>query len=313
MEIIRGIHNLSQQKNGCVATIGNFDGVHRGHQYILAQLIQKSKIYQAPTMVILFEPQPQEFFRQQSAPARLTRFRDKAEIIAVAGIDKLLVIHFTPTFSQLSAEDFVQHILIQQLAIHYLQVGDDFQFGQHRMGNFQTLKASGEKFSFVVESTPTFSLEGERVSSTRIRLALEAGKMELTQLLLNRPYWMSGHIQHGAKRGRTIGFPTANIPLHRNTPAVSGVFAVKLWGKALADCPKIGMKGIANIGYRPTIDGKKALLEVHLFDFDGDLYGKLVHVDFLHKIRDEMKFDSFELLKEQIIDDVLKAKTFFTS
>ena len=330
MEIIRGLHNLSQQKDGCVATIGNFDGVHSGHQHILAQLSEKARASQLPSIVITFEPQPQEFFVPQRSPARLTRFRDKVEVIADCCIDKLLVIHFKKSFCQLSADDFVKKILVDKLGVKYLQVGDDFQFGKDRGGNFNTLLESGREFGFEVENTPTFSIDNERVSSTRIRQALEAGDMELTQLLLKRPYWMSGHVQHGAKRGRTIGFPTANVPLHRETPAVSGVFAVRLWGRDLGVCKntiaqisenqgygkdsgqkKQGINGIANIGYRPTVDGKKALLEVHLFDFDGDLYGKLVHVDFLHKIRDEMKFDSFEILKEQILKDVVEAKTFF--
>jgi riboflavin kinase/FMN adenylyltransferase len=330
MEIIRGLHNLSQQKDGCVATIGNFDGVHSGHQHILAQLSEKARASQLPSIVITFEPQPQEFFVPQRSPARLTRFRDKAEVIADCGIDKLLVIHFKKSFCQLSADDFVKKILVDKLAVKYLQVGDDFQFGKDRGGNFNTLLESGREFGFEVENTPTFSIDNERVSSTRIRQALEAGDMELTQLLLKRPYWMSGHVQHGAKRGRTIGFPTANVPLHRETPAVSGVFAVRLWGNDLgmykesivrestelgsgndSGQKKQGINGIANIGYRPTVDGKKGLLEVHLFDYDGDLYGKLVHVDFLHKIRDEIKFDSFEILKEQILKDVVEAKTFF--
>ncbi len=318
MEIIRGLHNLSRQKQGCVATIGNFDGVHRGHQHILAQLSEKARASQLPSLLITFEPQPQEFIVPEGSPARLTRFRDKAEVIADCGIDKLLVIHFKLSFCQLSADDFVRKVLVDKLRVQYLQVGDDFQFGKDRAGNFNTLQLSGQEFGFEVENTPTFSIDNERVSSTRIRKALEAGDMELTQSLLKRPYWMSGHVQHGAKRGRTIGFPTANVPLHRETPAVSGVFAVRLWGRDLNICKdsvvpsdKSGVNGIANIGYRPTVDGKKGLLEVHLFDFEGDLYGKLVHVDFLHKIREEIKFDSFELLKEQILNDVVAAKHYF--
>lgn len=326
MEIIRGLHNLTPLKDGCIATIGNFDGVHSGHQHILAQLKNKASEYQLPSVVITFEPQPREFFVPQDSPARLTRFRDKAEVITDCGIDKLLVIHFNQSFSQLSADDFVQQILVAKLGIKYLQVGDDFQFGQGRTGNFESLLESGRQMGFEVERTPTFAVDNQRVSSTRIREALESGNMELTRALLKRPYWMSGHIQHGDKRGRTIGFPTANVPLHRETPAVSGVFAVRLWGRELGVCKNLldsdidfhqgsegkqGINGIANIGYRPTVDGKKGLLEVHLFDYEGDLYGKLVHVDFLHKIRDEMKFDSFEILKEQILKDVVEAKEYF--
>lgn len=341
MEIIRGLHNLNRLKpddtaqgcniaQGCVATIGNFDGVHSGHQHILACLQEQARAFALPSLVITFEPQPQEFFAPhlstQSAPARLTRFRDKAEVIADCGIDKLLVIHFNQAFAQISADDFVKKILVEQLGVKYLQVGDDFQFGKGRTGNFEFLVKSGRQLGFEVENIPTYEMLGERVSSTRIRKALEAGDMELTRILLNRPYWMSGHIQHGDKRGRTIGFPTANIPLHRETPAVSGVFAVRLWGHELGVCKTIldgkhiagkagqqGINGIANIGYRPTVDGKKGLLEVHLFDFKGDLYGKLVHVDFLHKIREEKIFDSFELLKQQILNDVVAAKNYFAS
>lgn len=328
MEIIRGLHNLSRQKEACVATIGNFDGVHGGHQHILEQLNEKARACRLPSVVITFEPQPQEFFAPRSAPARLTRFRDKAEVIADCAIDKLLVIHFNRAFSQLHADDFVQQILVDKLGIKYLQVGDDFQFGKGRSGNFASLTESGKQFGFEVESTPTIALDNERVSSTRIRHALEAGDMELTRTLLKRPYWMSGHVQHGDKRGRTIGFPTANVPLHRETPAVSGVFAVRLWGRDMGVCKEIidkagdeaynrskerqGVNGVANIGYRPTVDGKKGLLEVHLFDFNSDLYGKLVHVDFLHKIRDEIKFDSFAILKEQILKDVVEAKNYFS-
>lgn len=318
MEIIRGLHNLKIQQSGCVASIGNFDGVHCGHQHVLRQLVDKAQRYQLPSVVITFEPQPHEFFAPQLAPARLTRFRDKAEVIADFGVDKLLVIRFNQSFSQLSADDFVQQILLDKLAIRDLQVGDDFQFGKGRSGNFETLTAYGQQAGFSVEKTGTYCFHNERVSSTRIRKALETGDLELTTRLLNRPYWMSGHIQHGDQRGRTIGFPTANVPLHRETPAVSGVFAVRLWGRDLGTCKntlnmndKQGINGIANIGYRPTVDGTKGLLEVHLFDFEADLYGKLVHVDFLHKLREEKKFDSFELLKEQILMDVIDAKKYF--
>lgn len=326
MEIICGLHNLTSFKRGCVATIGNFDGVHSGHQHILTQLQEKARVFNLPSLVITFEPQPQEFFAPEQSPARLTRFRDKAELIADCGIDRLLVIHFNHAFAQITADDFVEQILVAQLGIKYLLVGDDFQFGKDRSGNFDTLVNSGRQSGFEVENTPTFSMFGERVSSTRVRQALEAGELELTRALLKRPYWMSGHIQHGDKRGRTIGFPTANVPLHRATPAVSGVFAVRLWGQDLGLCKtlieddghkgKVGRQGInsiANIGYRPTVDGKKGLLEVHLFDFEGDLYGKLVHVDFLHKIREEMKFDSFEMLKQQILNDMVEAKNYFAS
>lgn len=319
MEIIRGLHNLREKHCGCVATIGNFDGVHIGHQHILEQLKKKAKEFQLPAVVITFEPQPMEFFRRDSHPARLTRFRDKAEVIRSSGIERLQVIRFNRAFSQLSADDFVAKFLVEQLGVKFLLVGDDFCYGKGREGNFQILSEQSRQFGFEVANTPTFEYAAERVSSTRVRQALESGDMALTTALLGRPYWMSGHIQHGHKRGRTIGFPTANVPLHRDTPAVSGVFAVRLWGRELdgsegpiqIDDKQFGINGIANIGYRPTVDGTKGLLEVHLFDFDADLYGKLVHVDFLHKIREEKKFDSFEQLKQQIQKDVQIARHYF--
>jgi len=319
MEIIRGLHNLRAKHHGCVATIGNFDGVHIGHQNILKQLKIKAEEYQLPAVVIIFEPQPMEFFRKDNHPARLTRFRDKAEVIRVRGIERLQVIRFNKTFSQLSADDFVAKFLVEKLGVKFLLVGDDFCYGKGRQGNFETLSEQSKKFGFEIANTPTFEYDAERVSSTRVRQALESGNMELTSTLLGRAYWMSGHIQHGHKRGRTIGFPTANVPLHRDTPAVSGVFAVRLWGKDLDGCEepimdensRCGINGIANIGFRPTVDGTKGLLEVHLFDYNGDLYGKLVHVDFLHKIREEQKFDSFELLKQQIQEDVKVARKYF--
>jgi len=318
MEIIRGLHNLRRFSRGCVATIGSFDGVHKGHQHLFLCLLEKSKEFGLPAVVITFEPQPQEFFNPQGSPARLTRFRDKVEVIADNGIDFLLTISFNAEFSRIPAQQFIQQILVQQLQLKYLQVGDDFVFGKDRKGNFDLLKQNGEKFGFEVEKTGTVILNNERVSSTRIRQALETGDMELAGELLGRPYWMSGHVQHGDKRGRTIGFPTANIPLHRRTPAVSGVFVIRMWGKSIGQCKdrmnnndRHGINGIANIGFRPTVDGKKGLLEVHLFDFEGDLYGKLVHIDFLRKIRSERKFESFDALKLQIEKDVIEARHFF--
>lgn len=306
MEIIRGLHNLRKKHYGCVATIGNFDGVHIGHQTILRQLLVQSKQYQLPALVISFDPQPQEFFSGKDF-VRLTRCRDKAELLQLEGINRILVIYFNQEFSQLSADDFVEKILIKRLGIKYLLVGDDFCYGKNRQGNYQHLTQKAEQCGFQLESIQTIESDSERVSSTRIRKALELGDMESVKTMLDRSYWISGHVQHGAKKGRTIGFPTANIPLHRNIPAVRGVYAVKLWKKK----QNLAFNGVANIGFRPTVGGNKALLEVHLFDFDEDLYGQLVHVNFLHKIRDEKKFDSFELLKQQISHDVEIAKAYF--
>jgi riboflavin kinase / FMN adenylyltransferase len=306
MEIIRGLHNLRDSHYGCVATIGNFDGVHIGHQFILQQLIAQSKKYNLPALVISFDPQPQEFFSGRHF-VRLSRFRDKAELLQDEGINRILVIQFNHKFSQISADDFVEKILLKQLGIKYLLVGDDFCCGKDRKGNFEHLKNKSIEYNFQLDKIQTIESSAKRVSSTRIRKALEHGDMEAACSMLNRPYWLSGHVQHGAKKGRTIGFPTANIPLHRNIPAVRGVYAVKLWKKK----QNLAFNGVANIGFRPTVGGSKALLEVHLFDFNEDLYGQLVHVEFLHKIRNEKKFDSFELLKQQILDDAEIAKEYF--
>jgi riboflavin kinase / FMN adenylyltransferase len=306
MEIIRGLHNIQEKHLGCVATIGNFDGVHIGHQYILKQLIHQSKKFNVPALVISFDPQPQEFFSGHNF-VRLTRFRDKTELLSEAGIDRILVIHFNKKFSTISADNFVDNILVKQLGIKYLLVGDDFCYGKNRQGNYQHLVSKAQEYHFILKSIETIESNSIRVSSTRIRTALEHGDMESARTMLGRSYWMSGHVQHGAKKGRTIGFPTANVPLHRNTPAVRGVYAVKLWKKKQA----LSYNGVANIGFRPTVKGTKALLEVHIFDFDEDLYGQLVHIDFLHKIRDEIKFDSFDLLKQQIMNDSGVARKYF--
>jgi len=306
MEIIRGLHNLRKSHFGCVATIGNFDGVHIGHQTILQQLIAQSEHYRLPALVISFDPQPQEFFSGKNF-VRLTRCRDKVELLQDMGIDRILAVYFNREFSQISADDFVDDILLKRLGIKYLLVGDDFCYGKGRTGDYQHLSKKSVQYGFQLESIQTIESGSERVSSTRIRKALEQGNMESVYTMLGRSYWLSGHVQHGAKKGRTIGFPTANIPLHSNTPAVRGVYAVRLWKKK----HNLAFNGVANIGFRPTVDGTKALLEVHLFDFNEDLYGQLVHVDFLHKIRDEKKFDSFELLKQQISHDVEVAKAYF--
>ncbi len=306
MEIIRGLHNLRNKHFACVATIGNFDGVHVGHQTILKQLIAQARRHNLPALVISFDPQPQEFFSGKNF-VRLTRFRDKFELLQQTGIDRILVIHFNQAFSKMSADKFVDDLLMRQLGIKYLLVGDDFCYGKGRQGNYQHLSKKAIEHDFELANIETIKLDARRVSSTRVRNALEKGNMQAVQQMLGRAYWISGHVQHGAKKGRTIGFPTANIPLHRNTPAVRGVFAVKLWRKKY----NLAYDGIANIGFRPTVDGTKALLEVHLFDFDEDIYGQLVHVDFLEKIRDEKKFGSFELLKEQILKDVEVAHNYF--
>lgn len=306
MELIRGLHNLSARHRGCVATIGNFDGVHLGHQAVLGHLAEKAEEFGVPTTVITFEPQPQEYFAPDNAIPRLTRLREKLLALRRFSVDRVLCLSFNRALAQMPAEDFIRQILVEGLGIRYLVVGDDFRFGAGRCGDFAMLRAAGERYGFQVANLHTFALDSARVSSTRIREALAHGDMEVAEQLLGRPYRMCGRVAHGDKRGRTIGFPTANIFLHRKASPISGVFAVELFG--IAGEP---LRGVANVGVRPTVEGLRPLLEVHLFDFSDDLYGRHVHVDFLHKLRDERRFESFEALKEQILLDAQRAREYF--
>jgi riboflavin kinase / FMN adenylyltransferase len=308
MELIRNIAQLRSHHRGCVATIGNFDGVHLGHQTVMRQLTTKAKALGLPTVVILFEPQPQEFFAPKIAPARLTRLREKIRVMRQNGIDRVLCVRFNATLAALSADHFIQQVLVEGLGIRHLVVGDDFRFGYKRQGDFALLQEKGLQYGFTVESQQTFILGGERVSSTRVRAALEAGQMQLASQLLGRPYTLCGRIRYGQQRGRDIGFPTANIFLHRHVSPLLGVFAVYLHGITKQPIP-----GVANLGTRPTVDGSHLLLEVHLFDFEKMIYGHTVKIEFLDKIREEQRFASFEALKEQIEIDVQTAKAIFVN
>ena len=310
MELIRGLQNLQPRHQGCVATIGNFDGVHLGHQAVIRQVMDKAKELGLPVVVITFEPQPQEFFRPDDVPARLTRFREKLLVLESLFVDRVLCLRFNRYLASLTADEFVQRILVNGLGIKYLVVGDDFKFGRDRSGDFEYLQSIGPELGFEVSDTDSFSFAGERVSSTGIRTALETGDLLLAKQMLGRDYGMCGRVAHGDKRGRTIGFPTANIYLHRKSSPLYGVYSVQLHSKH----PQIGgrvVNGIANVGQRPTVGGTRTLLEVHLFDFDADIYGAYVDVTFLQKIRDEHRFESFEALKAQIVRDVEQAKAFF--
>jgi riboflavin kinase/FMN adenylyltransferase len=306
MELIRGFHNLRPRHHGCVATIGNFDGVHLGHQAVLGQLAEKAGDLRLPATVITFEPHPQEHFSPDQAPTRLTRFREKVQALRRYAVDRVVVLRFDRRLANMAAEDFIRALLIEGLAVRYLVVGDDFRFGHRRQGDFHMLQAAGSQFGFQVVNMHTFSVDGERVSSTRVREALAKGDLATAEKLLGRPYRMYGRVAHGDKRGRLIGFPTANIHLHRRKTPLTGVFAVEVYG--LEAEPIVG---VANLGTRPTVDGTRVLLEVHLFDFDQDIYGRHVHVNFLHKLRDEQRFGSFEALKRQIERDAVDARAYF--
>jgi riboflavin kinase/FMN adenylyltransferase len=308
MELVRGLHNLRPRHRGCVATIGNFDGVHRGHQAVFEQLSHTARAQQLPLTVITFEPQPREFFAPAAAPSRLTRLREKLQAMLACGIDRVVCLRFDAGLAGLPPADFIRAILVEGLDVRYLVVGDDFRFGRDRAGNFALLEQAGTQQGFPVVTMQTFDVGGSRVSSTRIRAALEAGDLETAASLLGRPYGMCGRVAHGDKRGRTIGYPTANIHLHRILAPVAGVFAVEMHGLPGAPLP-----GIANIGSRPTVGGTRSQLEVHLFDIDRDIYGCHVEVSFLYKIREEQRFETLGALQAQIQQDTEQAQSWFAS
>ncbi|MGI3016485.1 bifunctional riboflavin kinase/FAD synthetase [Shewanella algae] len=308
MELIRGIHNILPAHRGCVLTIGNFDGVHRGHAEVIANLVKKARHFGLPATLMTFEPQPQELFRGQDAPARLSLLRDKVKQLAELGIDRLVCVNFNQKFAQMPAKEFVEELLVRKLGVKYLVVGDDFCFGRARQGNFELLRSAGEQHGFAVVSTQSFLVGDHRVSSTMVRDALAKGNLEQARRLLGHPYTLSGKVAHGKKLGRTLGFPTANIAMKRKVVPVRGVFAVRLWwdGSEQYD-------GVANVGFRPTVQGQNCQLEVHLFDFEGDLYGRKVEVELVAKIRDEKPFESLEALKKQIMNDADEARALLSN
>ncbi len=308
MELIRGLHNLHPRHRGCAATIGNFDGVHLGHQAVLGQLSERAAELGLPMVVVIFEPQPQEFFSPATAPPRLTRLREKLEALRRYAVERVLVLRFDARLAALSADAFIQRVLVDGLDVRYLVVGDDFRFGQGRAGDFRLLQETGAREGFQVVNMHTFAVGGERVSSTRVRSALAQGDLETAEALLGRPYRISGRVAAGEQRGRTIGFPTANIHLHRHQSPLQGVYAVELFGLEQEPLP-----GVANLGRRPTVGGTRLQLEVHLFDFDREIYGRNVHVNFLRRIRDERTFESFDALRRQIDADAAQARAFFAS
>ena len=306
MQLFRGLHNLLPLAQGCVATIGNFDGVHRGHQAILARLRERAVELGVPSCVVIFEPQPREFFAPDSAPARLTRLREKLELLAAQGVDRVLCLAFNRRLRELSAEEFVRQVLVDGLRVKHLEIGDDFRFGAARRGDFAFLVEAGKSHGFSVEAALTVELDGERISSTRIRQALQAGELELAERLLGRPYTLAGRVLHGQKLARQLGTPTANIQLKRSKPPLHGVFLVSVLDGAQR------FHGVGNIGQRPTVQGDGSPhLEVHLLDFAGDLYGRRLTVEFHHKLRDEQRFASLEALKTAIDADVAAARAYW--
>jgi riboflavin kinase/FMN adenylyltransferase len=307
MELIRGTQNLQRFEQGCVLSIGNFDGVHLGHQAVLQQVMEKAHQLRIPSVVMTFEPQPLELFAKAQAPARLTCFREKYQQLNKIGLDHWLCITFNSHFAQRTADAFIAQLLVKTLNVKFLVVGDDFRFGAGREGNFSLLQAAGKRFGFEVVSTQSFCVSAERVSSTAIRQALACDDLMLAEALLGRSYSLLGRVSHGRKLGRTLGFPTANVPLKRTVSPVSGVYAVEVRG--IMPTP---IFGVANIGSRPTVGGTEPQLEVHLFNFQADLYGRSIEVILRHKLRNEIKFESIEALKAQIELDSDAAQTWLT-
>ncbi|WP_395479658.1 bifunctional riboflavin kinase/FAD synthetase [Candidatus Curculioniphilus buchneri] len=306
MEFIRGIYNLQPHHHGCILTIGNFDGFHRGHQAIIAELRAQSYSRGLQIIVVLFEPQPQEYFFGKDAPARLTRLRDKIKYLETAGVDVVLCIAFNKKFASINAHTFVYDLLIKKLGVHFIGIGDDFRFGARRQGDFDMLFNMGQQAGFEVIKTITYTEGGRRISSTAVREALKNDRLLEAEMLLGHPYRISGRVIYGDAVGRTIGFPTANISFQGRKTPINGVYAVEVYG--ISDRP---FPGVMNIGTRPTVSGLCQRLDVHLLNMVINLYGRHIEVVICKKIRNEQQFASLDALKYQIINDVQNVNNYF--
>ncbi len=306
MMLIRDFYNVQEQHRPSVVSIGNFDGVHLGHVRLLRLLKEKAQTLGAKATAMTFEPHPHEFFSPQNAPPRLLRWRDKIEKLTDAGVDQVFSLRFNQALAQTSAEDFVKKYLVEGIGVRHVVIGDDFRFGRKRGGDVHLLRELGTQWNFSISTVDTCIIGEERVSSTRIREVLRQDDFDAAASLLGYRYAIHGRVAHGDKRGRTIGFPTANIVLPHDNIPVWGVYAVLMHFEGSAT-----QTGVANVGIRPTIGGDRVLLETHLFDFSKDIYGERVRVEFKAKIRPEQRFDSFEALKEQIAKDAIAARRCF--
>ncbi|WP_374357322.1 bifunctional riboflavin kinase/FAD synthetase [Chitinimonas sp.] len=305
MQVFRGVP--FRNAGPCALTIGNFDGLHRGHRAMLDRLVGEARRLGLPAAVLTFEPHPRELFAPDSAPARLSSLREKLELLRDAGMDRVYLTHFTRAFASLEAEQFAGEIVAGQIGARYVLVGDDFCFGKGRRGDNALLARLGPQLGFVAEAMPEIAVDGQRASSTAVRKALMDGNLPLAEQLLGRPYRISGRVVHGNKLGREIGFPTANILVKHNRPPLAGIFVTEIHGAAATP-----LLGATSFGKRPTVDDSgRVALEVHLPDFSGDLYGRHLQVDFLHKLRDEAKYDGLEVLIAQIHRDVDDARAFY--
>ena len=303
MELIRGLYNLRPRHRGCVLTIGAFDGVHRGHQEMIRVLRERAVRHSVPATALAFEPTPREFFAKGTPPARLTRFRERYEAFARCGVERFVCLPFTERVRSLTADEFIERVLVQGLAVREVVIGHDFRFGRNHQGTVATLREFGSRYGFDVTEVAPFEIDGERVSSSLVRQALDAGNMSRAWKFLGRPYRITGKVVHGAKLGRKLGYPTANLRLHRRATPLAGIFAVKVSGAGLTDAP-----AVASLGTRPAVNGTELLLEAHVFNYSGDLYRQYLHVDFIERLRDELWFPNVDELVQQMDKDAARAR-----
>ena len=312
MRVIRGYR--LPEGTSTVLTLGNFDGVHLGHRALFARLRKVGHALNLPTLVLTFEPHPREFFSPKQVPARLSVLREKLEHFADAGVDICCVCRFDATFAALSAQDFIDQVLVDALDVRHIIVGDDFRFGARRVGDFQLLQSAGQTRGFGVEALEPISVTCQRVSSSAVRAALDKGDMVTAEALLGRPYMMDGRVVHGDKIGRSLGFATANLRVKHAPLPLAGVFCVTVRGSSERWHHHFGeraLQGVANLGTRPTARGVRTMLEIHLFDFDADIYGEHLSVYFRRRLREEQRFPDFDALKRQIAADIQEARSFF--
>jgi riboflavin kinase/FMN adenylyltransferase len=303
MELVRGLHNISQRHRGCVLTVGNYDGVHLGHQKLIAVLKGRAVQLRSAATVLVFEPSSKEFIDPEGAPPRLTRWREKFLALAAQGVERLVTLRFDECMRAMTPRSFVDDLIVERLGARHMVVGDDFRYGSNAGGTIESLRAAGQVRGFGVEQLAPFVFDGMRVSSTAVRERLEAADFPGAARLLGRPYRMMGRVVHGRQLGGTLGFPTANVRLMRRKPPVWGIFAARVYGIDSRPLP-----GVASLGTRPTVNGTEPLLEVHMFDFSGELYGREIEVEFVAKLRDEVKFDSVGAMVVQMKVDGAQAR-----
>jgi riboflavin kinase / FMN adenylyltransferase len=303
MELVRGLQNISKAARGCVLTVGNYDGVHLGHQQMIGAVKRRAAQLGSPATVLVFEPSSKEFIDPEGAPPRLTRWREKFVALKALGVERLVTLHFDERIRAMTPQSFVDQLIVAGLGARHVVVGDDFRYGSNACGTIESLRAAGRAHGFGVEQMAPFVVDGVRVSSTAVRERLERADYEGAARLLGRRYRMSGRVAYGSELGRTLGFPTANLRLMRRKSPMWGVLAVRVHGIEAG-----ALDGVASLGTRPTVNGTEPLLEVHVFDFAGNLYGRLIEVEFIAKLRDEAKFASLDSMVVQMKVDAAQAR-----